>query len=163
VRTTTIASRVTDLTTDVFEAEQALHRADTRLSVLQSERRKAEDKLRELRSDAFKAPEDLVEQTNEWLRSTKHLKAKVAEYDERLASNRANPKPKTTLEDVASQRDALAEQQGRLQQLEMQLQAFQSLPSNPKAARAKLETARDELRNLIQERDTLFAQMAEAG
>lgn len=160
VRTESLAGAVADLTAQRFEAKQTAKRAEVQLAGLKAERRKAESTLKETKSDAFQTPDHLLEQTGEWVRTAKQLKAKIAEYDERLAGLRGSANPTITFEDIATQTEALNAQQSKLKDLQTQLEAFQSLPSNPKAARAKVEAARDELRKLTQQRDELFEQLA---
>lgn len=160
VRAATIADAIVDISMHDFDAEQLLQRARYQLMALQSERKRADARLKQLKSGSFDAPEDLLEQTTVWMRNTKQLKAKVAEYDERVGVMKATDKPKITLEDVTQRQKALQMQKYRLEELEAQLSAFQSLPSDGKAAKAQLEAARKELRSLVEQRDALFANMA---
>ena len=162
-RTETLASAVADLTAQKFAAEQLIERADDQLRGLRAERSKADQQLRELKDGAFRPAEGLPEQTTEWVRSAKQLRAKIGEYDERLAAMNATPAPRVKIEDVKRQSDELAAQQSQLKDLEVQMEAFQSLPTDAKAARAKLESAREELRKLTKERDGLFEQLVDDG
>ncbi|KAK3718694.1 hypothetical protein LTR37_004911 [Vermiconidia calcicola] len=159
----TMANAVVDLTAQKFAAEQQVRRAEDQIRTLRSEQSKVSKLLNDLKDDAFQPPANLLELTADWTRNSKHLKAKVAEYDERLTTLRAIPRPKIRIEHVVSQTDDLVKSQARLAELQGELDAFQSLPSDPKAARAKLETAREELRRLTRQRDELFEHLVDDG
>lgn len=159
----TLGIAIADVNAQSFEADQLLRRAEEQLRAIKTQRRKAEEQLNELKNDSFQTPGQLVEQTGDWVRSTKQLKAKIAEYDERLASTGTAERPKVKLEDISKQARNLSTQQSQLADLEMQLRAYQSLPSDAKAARRKLESARDELRALTKKRDGLFEKLADGG
>lgn len=163
VRIGTLASAIADLTSQHFVAEQMLQRAEDQLRAIRAQRRKADEQLKQLQSDSFRAPANLVEQTAEWMRSAKQLKAKIAEYDERLASARAAGAPKVKLEDISRQAEELSAQQARLRELQAHLQVFQDLPADARAARRVLETARDDLRAVTKKRDALFGGLVDDG
>lgn len=163
VRMETLAGAIADLTSQKFETGQAVQRAGDQVEGLKAERRKADATLKQITSDDFKAPDDLLEQTGEWTRATKQLKAKIYEYDERLTLFRTTARPQMTIEDLTSQTNDLTAQERKLDELQLRLEAFESLPSNPKAARAELEAARDELRKLTKQRDELFERLASDG
>lgn len=157
-----MGTAIVDLNDAQFASEQQLHRTEAQLRALRTEQERIESLLNSLKDDALQAPPDLPEQTTEWTRSAKHLRAKVAEYDDRLVGIRSESKPAITFEDFAKQTAEQVEQERQLAGLENELKAFQSLPSDAKGARVKLETAREELRKLTQERDALFERMAGA-
>ncbi|KAK5172680.1 uncharacterized protein LTR77_002800 [Saxophila tyrrhenica] len=159
VRIDAMGGAVSDLTAEDFAASQQLQRVELQLRALKAQRHKAEEQLRELRSESFHTPDHLVDQTGDWVRSTKQLKAKVGEYDERLASARAAGRPTVKLDDINRQTGELSAQQAHLKDLEMQLRAFQSLPTDAKAARQQLESTRETLRTLTKQRDELFERL----
>lgn len=152
---------VTDLQTEQFELEQQLRRVEKQNRVLQRESNRLRALLRDLKDDGFRAPSDLPEQTADWMKNAKHLRAKIAEYDERLAGAQGNFAP--SLDGLAQQVHQLRDQQQKLAGLEAELKAFQSLPTNAREARAKVEGARDELRGLVGRREKLFEEMMHDG
>ena len=157
----TLATALVDLTSQKFVAERQMQTTEFQLNALKSEQEKVTKLLQELKHDRFQPPSDLAEQTAEWARNSKHLKAKVAEYDDRLSTIRSSQPSTSTLESVMQYTEGLRVQTKRLSELDSELKAFQSLPSTSKAAQAKVDGARDELLKLTQERDRLFERLAE--
>ena len=155
-----IGTAVVDLNDAQFVAAQQILRTDFQLQALKAEQDRVKTLLANLKDESLIASPDLPVQTSEWTRSSKHLRAKVVEYNDRLASARSEPKPAVALEDIAKQATDITEQDAQLKQLESELEAFQSLPSDARSARAKLETARDNLRKLTKQRDALFEKLA---
>ena len=159
----TLARATADLTAQQFDAEQQALRGDAQLQAIKSEQAKVSAQLEDLKRDDFEPRSNLPELTTEWIRNTKQLKAKIGEYDDRLAGLRAMQQPSVKLEDVASMVTDMTSQQQRLEELSSQLKAYQSLPSDPKAARATLEKARANLRTKVKERDELFERLVDTG
>ncbi|TKA66080.1 hypothetical protein B0A55_09463 [Friedmanniomyces simplex] len=158
---TRMCDRLCELTAERFELSEQLYRTNAQTAVIKSEQSRLERLLAELRAEHFQPPPNVLEQTAEWSRSTKQLKAKLAEYDERLGAIRSVASPAPTLEGVsrlAKDFDAL---QDRMKMGSTELSAFDALPSDPKAARAKLERARKDLRDLTTQRDQLFESLAD--
>jgi HAUS augmin-like complex subunit 1 len=155
-----MALAVCDLTTQDLEYGERCNRARDQESSLQREQVRLRALLNELGRDDFQAPAELPEQTGEWMRNARQLKAKLAEYDERLSALRTSTTASPSLESVSQQMKDLEAQQQRLSELNANLSAFDSLPSDPKAARAKMEAATAQLRNLTQRRDELFEGLA---
>ena len=159
----TMGRALVNLTTQIFEAEQQARRADAQVETMISDQAKLSVQLKGLKQEDFEPRSNLPELTADWVRNTKQLKAKIGEYDDRLAGLRATQQPTVKLEDVALLAADLSTQQQRLDDLSGQLTAYQNLPSDLKAARAALEAARTELRSQVKERDQLFERLVEAG
>lgn len=157
-----IGTAIVDMNDAKFAQDQQIQRTNYQLQALKAEQDRVKSILASLQSDGLQASADIQEQTAEWTRSSKHLRAKVGEYDDRLASSRTEARPSVTFDDIAKNTTDLDQQQSRLEQLENELEAFKSLPSDAKGARSKLEAAREELRDLTKERDALFENMAGA-
>jgi len=153
---------ICNLTAAQFELGEQFKRADAQQAAFRREQARLTAIMQDLKQQAFKAPDNLPAQTAEWTRSAKHLKAKVAEYDERLSTLRGVSPPSPSFEDVAQNMQDLESQRERYGELNNNLAALESLPSDPKAARAKLESARAELRNLSLRRDKLFEQLVDS-
>ncbi|KAK4926562.1 hypothetical protein LTR49_006496 [Elasticomyces elasticus] len=154
-------SRLCELTVESFELSQQIDRADSQRAAIANEQARLEQLLKELNAPHFQAPDDVLEQTTEWIRNTKHLKAKLAEYDERLSVLRSVPSHSPTGEEFARQSSDLEKLRDRMSALDTDLSAFGNLPSDPKVARFKLEGARKDLRDLVSRRDRLFENLAE--
>lgn len=133
----TMASRVCDLTTEHFEAGEQLNNAVTQLQALERERTRVQGLFDDLRSSALNVSPELAEQTTEWVRNTKHLRAKIAEYDEQLNALSAERGPRTKIEDVIKALGELEQERDRLQNLQAQLANYQAMPADPKAANEK--------------------------
>lgn len=158
-----LAVAVTDLQTEEFELQQQLRRVEDQRKALQREAIRLKALLRDLKDDAFHPPPDLVEQTADWTKNAKHLKAKISEYDERLSSLRSADSYSPSLEGVARQSEQLRVLQQKLLGLETEMRAFQSLPSNVREAKVVVEEAREELRGLMGRREGLFEEMMGRG
>ena len=159
----TMGRAMADLTSQKFDAEQQALRVEAQLQAIKSEQAKVSAQLVDLKRDDFQPRSNLPELTTDWIRNTKQLKAKIAEYDDRLAGLKATQQPSVKWEDVAAMVADMTNQQQRLEEAESQLKAYQSLPSDPKAARAALEKARAGLRDKVKERDELFERLVDTG
>jgi HAUS augmin-like complex subunit 1 len=156
---TDLATSSIDLQNERFDLSQQQARLETQKEALQREANRLKALLREIKDDAFRPAPDLVEQTVEWTRGSKHLRAKVGEYDDRLSALRSTGPPPVTIEQVAQQSEQFQAQRLQLLGLEAELKAYQSLPTNAREAKAILEQSRDELRKLSQRRDRLFEEL----
>lgn len=157
---TSLLSASIDLQTGSFDLRQQQAQLRDQLAALQRESNRLKSLLREIKDDAFRPSSELPEQTVEWAKGSKHLKAKIGEYDDRLSALRAAGMPSPTIEQFAQQSEQYQTERQRLAELEAELKGFQSLPTNAREARAALERARDELRILAQRRDRLFESLA---
>ena len=158
---TQTCERLCELTADQFELSEQLNRTEVQNVTIESECSRLERLLIELKAEHFQPPPSVLEQTAEWTRSTKQLKSKLAEYDERLGAIRSVPIPSPSIEDVSRLKSEVVVLQNRLNMVTTELAAFDSLPSDPKAARAVLERARKDLRELTKQRDRLFEGLAD--
>lgn len=158
---TTMSARVCELTAERFQLQQQISVASAQHAALNGEEIRLEELLQELSGDDFQPPLGVLERTAESTRSTKHLKVKLVEYDERLSTLRSSATPSPALETISWHAVELGELRERLQGLGTELSAFDSLPSDPKAARAHLERSRADLRKLTIRRDQLFESLAD--
>ncbi|KAK4542364.1 hypothetical protein LTR36_006820 [Oleoguttula mirabilis] len=149
------------LTAERFELNGLVRRVDVQRASLKREQARLTALLQDVKQSTFCAPGDISEQTVEWTRSAKHLKAKVTEYDERLGALRSASSPSPSIEDIIHQLQVLDSHRMRLDKISGEVSAFDSLPSDVKAARSKIENARAQLRTLTTERDVLFEGLAD--
>lgn len=150
-----------DLSSTRFEMQQQIRHAESQVANLKSEQTHMQKLLDELHGDAFQTPAETGELTNDWLRSTKTLKAKIAEYEERLSANRLTTSSTGSFEYTLQRIRDVAQQRANLASLEAEASAFQNLPSDARSARAKLEEARENLRKLTTKRDRHFEDMVD--
>lgn len=155
-----IGTAIAEMNDAKFAQDQQIQRTSYQLQALRAEQNRVEGILASLQSDGWQASADIQEQTAEWTRSSKQLRTKVGEYDDRLAGSRTKHRPSVTFDDMAKTTSDLVQQHSLLERLEHELEAFKSLPSDANGARSKLEAAREELRDLTKERDALFENMA---
>lgn len=157
----TMCDRFSDLVISHFDAYEQIRQMDAQQHALKREQARLDTLLHDLKDDALQAPENVLEQTNDWTRDAKHLRAKVVEYDERLSSFRAQSPASPKMEHLAEQMTDLKAQRARLASLTGMLSTFQSLPSDLPSARVKIESARNELAGLMKKRDRLFEGLVE--
>jgi len=143
------------------------------ISSLQAYLDKQQSRLRtqltELQTNpAFSTPASLQRQTTEQVRQTKHLRAKIREYEDKLSSlqsaqarNTTTPSSKKigsaeALADMLEQQTALKALTQEVEALESEVDAFAGLPADREAARKEVGKLEVELDNLRRERDALF-------
>lgn len=154
-----VGKKIVDLTSAQFETREQLQRTGAQVDSLKKDQAYIEELLSELRSEAFQPSADVTDNTAEWTKSAKQLKAKIAEYEERLSATRPTSSA-STIQTIQQKSDDVQRLRGQLDSLEANLKAFQDLPTDPRAARHKLEEARGELRELTNRRDDLFENLA---
>jgi HAUS augmin-like complex subunit 1 len=118
--------------------------------------------LSELRSPAFQAPLALQRQTLDWNRNTKQLRAKLTEYQDRLAGlgNAASTKD---AREVVEKEQQIVELEERLEELKAHVEAYKGLPSDKEKAIEIVKKAEEEAGKLGRRLDELFEGLAEKG
>jgi len=157
----TMAKTLREITIEHFQLRERNKRAQTLQTMLDGELARVGNVLKDIKSDVLATPPAWPKQTYEWTRTAKHLKTKVAEYDERLSGLQPAYAPSVSVEQTARRLTDLESHRIALSELEMELDGFQSLPSDGKAAKPKLETVRDRLRKLTAERDNIFEHLVD--
>jgi HAUS augmin-like complex subunit 1 len=101
----------------------------------------------------------------EWNRNTKQLRAKLEEYESRLASLESGDgsSSRELIKEVVAQEQQVSGLSERVQALESQLQAYKGLPKNKNAARKEVQKVEKELIELQKRRDMLFEGLVEKG
>ncbi|KAK5129493.1 hypothetical protein LTR08_003216 [Meristemomyces frigidus] len=160
--TSQAAENICVLTAKQFELAAQVQKVNVQHLALQREHARLQALLEDLSQDSFSAPSEMAEQTAEWTRSTKHMKAKITEYEERLGALRSAPSPSPSVEEVKRSVDELQVQRTRLSELSTELSAFESLPADTNGARTKLENTRTGLRTLTTRRDGLFEALVDS-
>ncbi|KAF2481458.1 hypothetical protein BDY17DRAFT_189000 [Neohortaea acidophila] len=158
----TMVNSAVDLTARAFETEQQVRRVDAQLELLKVQHDQATKQLGNVNNDAFSVGSELAEESANWARSAKNMRAKIAEYDERLHGVASPRSSQAQFDSLRKAEEQLEEERRRLGQLGAQLKAFQSLPPDRAASRAMVENARARLHALTEERDRRFEQLAGA-
>lgn len=135
---------------------------DTQQSLLRAQ-------LNHLQSNpAFSAPPSLQRQTTEQTRQTKHIRAKIREYEDRLSSlekshARTAPTPASknvssaeAIVDMLEQQTALNALRQKVERLEKEVDEYAGLPADREAARKEVAKLEVELDNVRRRRDALF-------
>ena len=118
--------------------------------------------IKDLQSDTYQAPTGLAKETSSYQRQAKVLAAKLPEIKDRVASlSAAMGSSKITIGDVKLEEDKFRELMGTVKDLEAQLKSYHGLPQDTDLARLELETVRVELRDLTQQRDSMFEGLVE--
>ncbi|KAF2099994.1 hypothetical protein NA57DRAFT_75496 [Rhizodiscina lignyota] len=162
------AHTLIQLTTQSHALSQQLHRLNHLHSYLQSQMFALRAQLRDIQpskdttANTFSVPLSLPQQTQEWTRNTKMLKAKVAEYEERLNALSASlpgSEYSVGVEDVVELENEVVDMRKRVNQLESQIKGFEGLPPDRDAARKEVKRIEKEVELLKRERDKVFAEM----
>ncbi|KXL50246.1 hypothetical protein M433DRAFT_151403 [Acidomyces richmondensis BFW] len=154
-----MAMRLATITTDCFDLAEQLRSSREQQHVLQQEDTRLKGILHALHDDSLKAPSSLSEQTVELGRNSKQMRAKLNEYDERLRTLGTDSSISPSMDNILEQLSLLKAERERMHVLKTELDVFEGLPSDPKAARSKLESARRELETITSRRDTLFERL----
>ena len=96
-------------------------------------------------------------------RKTKVLAAKLPELRDRVAAYQASVggAQKITVEDVKEEEDKFRDMLGVVKELESQVKRYHGLAQDTDLARLELESVRVELRELTQQRDSMFEGLVE--
>lgn len=158
-----VASAIVALQAETFQLEQLAKRATEQRAALQRECARMTAILNDLRGEAFQPSIDITEQTAEWTKGSKQLRAKVGEYDERMSALRAASQVSPTIDEVLRLWEEVSQQRRRLSELGADMLAFHNLPTDQREARKTVEQAREELRRFTTRRDQLFENLVAKG
>jgi len=153
-----IAHCLIQLTSESFDISEQLRKTELLRQVIASEHDRLRQVLRDIAGSAFVPPSDLQAKTTEWARGTKHLKAKLTEYNDRLSST-ADDFPSPTMEDIESQKAEVDALRAQSEELRDRLKVFQGLSRDPTEARSQVEDARARLKDLSAQRDERFEKL----
>ncbi|KAL9096397.1 MAG: hypothetical protein Q9165_001394 [Trypethelium subeluteriae] len=157
----TLAKNAVDLTEAELDIEQQRRQANFIVGYLQAELERLGEVENDLNSDAFNAPSELGSKTSDWTRGTKQLKAKVAEYRDRLNSLSDASEDQLNIKEVINAENNLVMLRKRLVDLEEDVKSFEGLPHDKDLARFKVAEANQELQDLRKKRDRRFEALVE--
>ncbi|KAF2723426.1 hypothetical protein K431DRAFT_282887 [Polychaeton citri CBS 116435] len=155
-----IAMCLTDMVSRQFDLRQQLKAVVRQHVALKQEQIRLTHVLGELRDNTLQPADGLSETTAEWQRDSRHLRAKLGEYNDRIAASRSSTHQTLSLENYMHLREELIYYRNQRERLSDQAEAFENLPSNAWSAQTTMEAARDDLRDLIANRDRLFEALA---
>ncbi|KAF2419780.1 hypothetical protein EJ08DRAFT_654007 [Tothia fuscella] len=120
--------------------------------------------LAQLQSPSYQPPPNLARQTLEWTRNTKQLRAKLGEYNDRLASLAADSNEKQSgalIEQIVEREGLILGLGDRVAMLEERVEQFRGLPGDRDGARREVERVQNELGRLQRRRDAFFEGLVE--
>lgn len=157
---TAISSAILDLTSQSFIAHQQAMQVESQIAALVLEQQRLAEQLKNLQRDSFKTPTVLSEQTSEHLRNSKHMKAKLAEYGDRLNGLHSFDRSQQQVSSLIQDSDDLDTILHRINTTEAELELYQNLPTDARAARDRVRNVKEQLVKLIRRRDELFENLA---
>ncbi|KAJ5334180.1 hypothetical protein MYU51_004675 [Penicillium brevicompactum] len=157
-----LGQSIVELTVEEFEAQEQVAKVDTLHRYLQQELARLQVELDELKSDvAYETPANTQKLTSEWTRGTKTLAIKVAEYQDRIASLERVQSHGPNIDELVKEEENVLRMRETVRSLQYRARAFQHLPKNVSAARAKCKELENELGQLIHQRDSMLGSLAE--
>lgn len=151
---------IVDLQVTSYDLDQTIDRIAIFEAHLNSELQSINSLIRDLQSDAYQPPSNLSKQTIEYQRKVKTLAAKLPELRERTLSLAAGT-TKVTIQDVKAEEEKFKALMVKVKDLEAQVKCYHGLPQDTDLARLELERLRVELRDLTNERDSMFEGLVE--
>ncbi|CAC9888917.1 unnamed protein product [Aureobasidium pullulans] len=152
---TSLATHLLNLTTSLFSLTQQLSQTTSLQTSLQSQSSHLQSDLRTMTSASFTPEPNLPKRTSETLRQTKLLKAKIAEYDERLR-NSSSSIPEPLLMEVEQAGKAAEVLMQKLADVEGKIAIYEGVSPEPREVRRQMQDLRRELEMWVRRRDELF-------
>jgi HAUS augmin-like complex subunit 1 len=161
---TTLATTLLHLSTTLSTLQNQLTATASLHSSLLSHHSTLTTELSTLQSPHFKNEKNLPQRTAEISRQTKLLKAKVAEYDERLrnASSGAEVPEKLLTEVEAANANAEVLMQ-KVKGVEARIEVYEGVPPEAREVRQVMVELREELEGWVRRRDGLFEGLVGGG
>ncbi|CAD0107100.1 unnamed protein product [Aureobasidium uvarum] len=155
---TTLATTLLTLSTTLSSLNNQLSATQTLKANLLTHQSSLQTEHQTLTSQAFQTESNLPKRTAEVSRQTKVLKAKVAEYDERLrnASDGGAEIPEVLLAEVEASKTGLGMLMKRLSDVESRIEVFEGVPPEAKEVRRVMQDLRAELEGWVMKRDGMF-------
>lgn len=156
-----IGRKIIDLQVVIYDLEQTSDRVSILENHLSAELESINVLIRDLESDTYQPPAELTKQTMEYQRKARALASKLPEMRDRAASVSMKGGPRTTIQDVKKEEESFKELMVVVKEVETELKSFHGLPQDTDLARLQLESLRVELRELTQQRDSMFEGLVE--
>jgi HAUS augmin-like complex subunit 1 len=153
---TTLATSLLTLSTSLSTLTNQIAATCTIQSSLLSHQTTLHSELTDLQSSPFKSEKNLPQRTAEISRQTKLLKAKVAEYDERLRNTSSAEVPEKLLADVEAAKANAEVLMQRVRDVEGKIEGYEGVPPEAREVRRVMVELRKELEGWVRRRDGLF-------
>ncbi|KAI4734349.1 hypothetical protein E4T50_15114 [Aureobasidium sp. EXF-12298] len=158
---TTLATTLLHLSTSLSTLQNQIAASQSLQSSLLSHKTTLHTELSQLKSPNFQSEKNLPQRTAEIIRQTKLLKAKVAEYDERLrnASASGAEVPEKLLAEVEAANANAEVLMQRLRDVEIKIEEYEGVPPEAREVRRVMMDLRAELEGWVRRRDEMFEEM----
>jgi HAUS augmin-like complex subunit 1 len=153
---TTLATTLLALSTSLSTLNNQLASNQSLQSSLLSHQTTLRTELEQLKSPDFQSEKNLPQRTAEIIRQTKLLKAKVAEYDERLRNASGAEIPEKLLADVEAANMNAGVLMQRLHDVEQRIEVYEGVPPEAREVRRVMMELRAELEGWVRRRDEMF-------
>jgi HAUS augmin-like complex subunit 1 len=160
---TNLATSLLTLSTSLSVLNNQLAATCTLQSSLLSHQTTLHSELQDLQPPAFKSEKNLPQRTAEISRQTKLLKAKVAEYDERLRNTSSAEVPEKLLMDVEAAKENAEVLMQRVRDVEEKIEVYEGVPPEAREVRRVMVELRGELEGWVRRRDGLFEGLVGGG
>jgi HAUS augmin-like complex subunit 1 len=162
---TNLATTLLTLSTSLSTLQTQITTTSTLQSSLLSHQTTLYSELSDLNSATFKSEKDLPQRTAEISRQTKLLKAKVAEYDERLRNTASSGSdiPEKLLVDVEAAKANAEVLMQRVKDVEEKIEGYEGVPPEAREVRRVMMELRAELEGWVRRRDGLFEGLVGGG
>lgn len=121
-----LTAAATNLQIEAFEAKQSKHMAQGELDLLQAEIERLTVLHQSLQSDTYRPSSERSNQTAEWSKGTKLLRAKIVEYEERTAAIQPASAMVRLMEEVQRVEQQMVAQQQRLADTNEKIRTYQT-------------------------------------
>ncbi|KAI9666433.1 MAG: hypothetical protein M1821_004369 [Bathelium mastoideum] len=156
-----LAKQVLDLTAAEISVQQQRQRANAIVSYLEAELIHLNKIRTTLESEKFAGAPELGQKTTDWSRSTKQLRSKVIEYNDRCRSLTEATSIQPSATELKQMELSLADVKYRLRSLESDVREFEGLPHDVDLARFRVAEVHQELQDLRRRRDLQFEGLVE--
>ena len=157
-----LGSRIADSQRNTCEAEQMKSRVEILQAHIANEAAIMGLFLRTLDSDQYKPPPNLAKRNLEMQRKIKSMSSQLLELQDRASALVSSAgSSRLTIDDVAREEHDYLALLARKKHLDLQIAAFEGLPSEPDLARSELEALRGRLRGATSRRDAVFEGLVE--
>jgi HAUS augmin-like complex subunit 1 len=161
---TNLATSLLTLSTSLSVLQTQLAATSALQSSLLSHQNTLHSELTDLQSPTFKSESNLPQRTAEISRQTKLLKAKVAEYDERLRNTTSSTDvPEKLLVDVEAAKENAEVLVKRVKDVEEKIEGYEGVPPEAREVRRVMVELRGELEGWVRRRDGLFEGLVGGG
>ncbi|PGH26590.1 hypothetical protein AJ80_01719 [Polytolypa hystricis UAMH7299] len=156
---------IADMTREEFDTAEQIRKVESLQTYLEKELVTLRSRQGELKQeDVYETPADLPAQTAEWIRGTKMLDAKIAEYEDRIvALDRAGPIRGPRIEELMAEEESVLRLREHVKSLEGRVKMFHGLPPDIQESKLEYERVESELRGMVQRRDGMFEGLLDSG